>query len=263
MAHTEATPAESASAERAPAKASRIETDGRTRGMPARLDDLPLSRALPSESYLAAIIAHEISNPFTALMGRIDLMRSRKEFNAAMSRELDSMKNAASRIDKILTNLKTFSRRGHALPQTLALPSILDASVARFEDVHGQRGIHISVECPAVNVLANAELLVPVIAAVMETLCFRQAGLTRLAIGVEVHALDEEVGILFEDEGPPIGDEESARVFHPFGGREPSSWPGTYTLAYAYYIIRAWGGTFRFRQTESTSITEMMLALQP
>jgi signal transduction histidine kinase len=224
----------------------------------------PLSAALPIEQYLAAIIAHELSNPFTALAGRVDLMRSRKDLSAPLVRDLDAMKSANERIERILSNLKTFSRRDAPPARPVELLPLVQAAVELFRGSPNGERVEVSI-VPwegAVRAVVDPALLESVIAATLEALAARGGQLRAIEIRLAVNAQDEEVSLLFRDNGPEISEEEVARVFHPFGGHKLPAWAGAITLAYGYYIIRAWGGTFRFRSEGRDTITELCLALQ-
>lgn len=224
----------------------------------------PLSAALPIEQYLAAIIAHELSNPFTALAGRVDLMRGRKDTSGPLARDLDAMKSANERIDRILTNLKTFSRRDSPPPRPIELFPVMQAAVEAFQNAPAGRQVEVNI-IPwdgSVRVVADPSLLESVIAALLEALACRSSQLRTMDIRLSLNTPDEEVSLLIRDNGPEISEEDVARVFHPFGGVALPAWAGAITLAYGYYIIRAWGGTYRFRSEGRDMITELCLALQ-
>lgn len=234
----------------------------------ARLDTAPepepLSASLPIEQYLAAILAHELSNPFTALSGRVDLMRVRKDLPAALGRDLDAMKGANERIDRILTNLKAFSRRESPPARLMDLYPIVQSAVERFRETPRGQRVEVSVTArdTGIRAMVDPHLLGQCLGAILEALSGRSARIKHVEIRMETDNANEEVIMSFVDQGPTISEEDVARVFHPFGGTQLSTWHGAVTLAYTYYITRAWGGTFRFRTEGKDMVTDLCLALQ-
>lgn len=234
----------------------------------ARLDAAPepepLTAALPIEQYLAAILAHELSNPFTALSGRVDLMRVRKDLPAALVRDLDAMKSANDRIDRILTNLKAFSRRESPPARLMELYPIVQAAIERFRETPRGQRVEVSVHTrdSGLRAVVDPHLLNVCLGAILEALSGRSARIKHIEIRLDSDSPNEEVTISFVDQGPTISEDDVSRVFHPFGGTQLSAWHGAVTLAYTYYVTRAWGGTFRFRTEGKDMITDLCLALQ-
>lgn len=222
----------------------------------------PLSAQLPVEQYLAAILAHEISNPFTALSGRVDLMRTRKDLPVPYIRDLDAMKNANERIDRILTNLKAFARRETPLARPMDIVAPIEAAVARFaETPRGQRvSVRVESPTPVVKAVIEPTVLMTVVGASLEALSGRAKVIDTMTIRIHVDSGNEEVALVFSDQGPLISEEDVARVFHPFGGPALPSFPGAITLAYGYYMIRGWGGTYRFKHDGRTQSCELCLS---
>jgi len=227
----------------------------------------PLTASLPVERYLAAIIAHELSNPFTALAGRVDLMRNRKDVTAtaAVTRDLDAMRNANERIERILTNIKAFSRREGPPPRPVELMTVVRNAVSLFRatPLGSQVEVNIVEWSQPIRVLASPSLFCRSVAATIEAVVGRSPEIKSIDISLSTNEVDEEVSLLFCDQGPELTEEQMARVFHPFSGQTLPEWTGAVTLAYSYYIIRAWGGTYRFHSKGRDTITEMCLALQP
>ncbi len=224
----------------------------------------PLAASLPIEQYLAAIVAHELSNPFTAMSGRIDLMRSRKDLTAAQSRDIAAMRSAGARIARILANLKTFSRRDAPPARPIEILPVVQAALKRFRESPAGKKVDIRLkDWPGpVRATADPDLLEAVLAATFEVLAERHESVTTMDVSLSVNQADEEVSLCLVDDGPPFRDEDVARIFHPFGGDTLFTWGGIITLAYGYYVIRAWGGTFRFLTQDDRTVTELCLSLQ-
>lgn len=257
MAHGDKNPSASSRGNAQKQESARVEPTRYELGLEAEV----LAAALPIEQYLAAILAHELSNPFTALSGRVDLMRVRKDLPAALVRDLDAMKSANDRIDRILTNLKGFSRRETPAARPMEIYPVLQSAVERFRETpRGQRvEVTVHAQDTAVRAVMDPHLLAISIAAIIESLTGRSRHIKSMSIHIVTDPANEEATLVFTDQGPHISEEDMARVFHPFGGSQLPSWPSVITLAYTYYVTRAWGGTFRFRTDGKDMITELCL----
>lgn len=217
---------------------------------------------LPVERFLAAIVAHELGNPFTALLGRLEMLEIRKGLPDSVRRDLEAMRTAGDRMAGILENLKTFSRGDVARPREVVLKECVEAAVARFDALHP--GVSVSLKPPPgrMKVQADPGLLEEVLVASWSALAQRGDPITRMEVGWGQDAEVDEISVVMKDDGRFLTEEEVARVFHPFSGSELAGWRGLVTLSYGYYIIRAWGGTFRFPKA-STPTSELCLVALP
>jgi len=220
---------------------------------------VPRHGEIPVERYLSAIIAHELGNPFTALLGRLELLEIRKGMPDGVRRDLEAMRTAGDRMARILENLKAFSRGESTRPRGVTLSTAIQAAATRFATL--EPGIEvIQNPVPAkLKVQAEPEMLEECIVATLQAMVDRGGEtVTRVELGWGQDAEVDEISVVMQDDGRLLTEDEVDRVFHPFSGTELNSWRGLVTLSYGYYIIRAWGGTFRFPRS-GVSTTELCL----
>lgn len=230
---------------------------------PGAVGSVPTVRPgeLPVERYLAAIVAHELGNPFTALLGRLEMLEIRKGLPDGVRRDLEAMRTAGDRMHRILENLKTFSRGDTHRPQEVALAPIVEAALARFAALNPDIKLRARLPPDHVKVQADGALLEEVVVSSLSALSVRSGVVSWMEIDWGEDSEVDEISVVMRDDGRPLTEEEIARVFHPFSGAELSSWRGLVTLSYGYYIIRAWGGTFRFPRGEKPTSELCLVAL--
>jgi len=84
--------------------------DESNRAVRAARDQVVRSARLASVGTLAAGIAHEVGNPLGAIIGFVDVARSRAEKAGADVELLDSIRGEAGRIDRIVRGLLDYAR---------------------------------------------------------------------------------------------------------------------------------------------------------
>ena len=115
--------------------------DETNRELTAARDQVVRSARLASVGTLAAGIAHEVGNPLGAIIGFVDVARTRAERAGEDTELLDSIRGEASRIDRIVRGLLDFAR-----PQgTTARPETVGAVVARVHGVLESQGRLVAV----------------------------------------------------------------------------------------------------------------------
>jgi two-component system, NtrC family, sensor kinase len=98
---------------------------------------------LASTGTLAAGIAHELGNPLGALMAYVDVARLRAEGEGADTTLLDSVKEEALRIDRIIRSLLDFARSR----ESSAAPQEVWPVVERVRELLEAQGRMEGVEC--------------------------------------------------------------------------------------------------------------------
>jgi C4-dicarboxylate-specific signal transduction histidine kinase len=98
---------------------------------------------LASTGTLASGIAHELGNPLGALLAYVDVARSRAEANGEDTELLDSMREEAIRIDRIIRSLLDFARSKEAGPGPLDCWPVVE----RVRDLLKAQGRLEGVDC--------------------------------------------------------------------------------------------------------------------
>lgn len=226
-------------------------------------DEYDSSSQFSYEKYLAAIIAHELSNPFTALVGRVELIKNRKDLPSYLLRDLDAMKSANDRIEKILSNLKIFSRLDIKPPKLVSLYETFEKSWNEIIEKWENSKIELthSINESIGTIIANKVLLKDVIVSTTNSILGRSSEISICRITALRNNVDEEVIITIKDDGPEITESEILPIFHPFGQYSPNALQFTMPLAYNYYVIRPWGGSIRFQKEDNAMVTNLCFSL--
>lgn len=128
--------AESAARERALLAANIESLDASNRELRAARDQVVRSARLASAGTLAAGIAHEVGNPLGAILGFVDVARSRARRDGADTEILDAIRDEAVRIDRIVRGLLDYARPGPVSPE----PSTAGQVVARVRELLERQG---------------------------------------------------------------------------------------------------------------------------
>ena len=99
----------------------------------AARDQVIHAARLASVGTLAAGIAHEVGNPLGAIMGYVDVARSRARRDGGDTELLDSIREAAARIDRIVRGLLDYARPREAEPGPVSPAPVVDKVRAFLE----------------------------------------------------------------------------------------------------------------------------------
>ncbi len=161
-----------AEADRAALVANIESLDATNRELRAARDQVVRAARLASVGTLAAGIAHEVGNPLGAILGFVDVARSRVVREGGDPELLDAVRDEARRIDRIVRGLLDYARASDGGEEPKALVDV----VARVRDLLERQGkfteveaswnvggsVSLKVEQPAqleqvlVNILLNA-----------------------------------------------------------------------------------------------------------
>ena len=215
---------------------------------------------LPVERYLSAIIAHELGNPFTAFIGRLEMLEMRKGLPDSARRDLEATRQAGDRMTRILESIKNFSRGTMGRPGDVTLQTVMERAAARGRALFPDITLEGSLPGPDIKVKADAQLLEEALVTTLETLASRRGGISTMTMSWDQDKEIEEISVTLVDDGPSMSEGSIAKLFHPFSGNEPPGSKGLISLSYAYYVIRAWGGTYRFPRAEMATAELCLVA---
>lgn len=200
-----------------------------------RLEErVALAERLASISTMAAGMAHEINNPLAATVGNVEFALNRLDelgeeakaqglpawvtqaLNEA-GEALQDARNAGTRVQHIVRDLKKFSRAEEPTTAPLDLPDVLQAALAVTRHLI-QVGTHVRPRLGTTPlVLANEGRLVQVFANLLTNAI--QASADALHHTVDISTSTDALGravIEVRDSGQGIRSEDLPRIFEPF-----------------------------------------------
>ncbi len=178
---------------------------------------------LASLGRLSASIAHEIRNPLSTINHASQLLAESTQLDTADQRLLTMVENQVSRINNIITNVLSISRRTAAKPQKVDVAECLSRIIAQLNEA-------LSIEIQADISLNHTPFLVPFdegqLQQVLTNLIdnairysFKQQGVYWL--GVKGEIVDGKGRLAIYDKGAGIAEEDIEKVFEPFYTTNP------------------------------------------
>jgi two-component system NtrC family sensor kinase len=222
---------------------------------------LELCRAerLAGLGMLAAGVAHEINNPLAVIRGNAELLQSAIPEDSENREEADAIVEEAIRIERIVNNLRAFSRNGMKRVSTFSLGTMLDTilnqighqiPLDRYRVMRDYRERDVEIDGDRdqlrqvfTNLIINGLQAMP------------EGG--ELVISTDPDLAEQRVKVTVRDNGCGIQDKDKERLFSPFFSTKAH---GTgLGLAVSYGIVRDHGGDIRFESRAGEGATFMVL----
>lgn len=209
------------------------------------------SEKLAAVGTLTAGVAHEINNPLAGIS--IGLRRLKKEpENINQVKEYAvMMQEALARIEKVVNDLLTFSRKDDEVYEIVKLAEIVQNAVklARYR-VKSEK-IQISLENRSAGVSVNAspnrleQVFLNIIINSIDSILEKMDKQPTLEgkVFVSISEINDSVQVLFDDNGLGIPEEIKDKIFDPFFTTKEVGKGTGLGLSVSYEIIRNHGGT--------------------
>ncbi len=198
---------------------------------------------------LSAGISHELNQPLAALQTFADnalalLDRGR---HAEVAENLAMISDLIERTGRIVRQLKTFSRKESATPQTVLLASAFEHALLLVEPRRRASGasIQLNQANPELRVLAEGGRLEQVLVNLLLNGLDAMQGKTSPCLEISAERKDATVSIRIRDHGTGIDDEVRSHLFEPFYTTKPASEGLGLGLAISLTIVESYGGTLR------------------
>jgi len=206
-------------------------------------DSLVRSEKLATTGRLAAGVAHEIGNPLGAILGYLELARTRSGPEARQF--LDCIDREVGRIDRTVRELLDFSRpAGIGKLSALDLRASVEAAVRLASVQKRLKAVEFDLELPAgLAVMAEAHHLSQVLVNVLLNAGDAMGGEGKVVL--RAARAGEKIELRVRDSGPGIPPENLARIFDPFfTTKEPGEGTGL-GLSICHRILESFGGEIR------------------
>ncbi len=209
---------------------SRVEREAELResyvALEAAQDQLVQVSKLSAVGQLGAGIAHELNQPLTAIRGFTErILRHRDRSVADASAPLTIIADEASRMTRIVDNLRTFARESHLELTRVDVRVPVENALMLVREQLRHDGVQLTTrysdELPDV-----------------------WTGPRRLS--VDARANGRYVHVRFENSGPSVPEDVVARLFDPFFTTKPPDRGTGLGLSIAYGILRDHDGEIRY-----------------
>jgi two-component system NtrC family sensor kinase len=225
--------------------------------------DLAKAERLAGLGLLSAGVAHEINNPLAVIRGNAELLQDMLATDADGQEEADEIIQETARIERIVANLRVFSRSGLKRVSSFSLGRLLDdildqighqIPLERYRIIRGYWGSDTELEGDRdqlrqvfTNLVINGLQAMP------------EGG--ELAVNTEPDPDGEKVQVIILDHGNGIRDEDMDKLFTPFFSTKPR---GTgLGLAVSYGIVSDHGGEIQVESREGHgAVFTVLLPLQ-
>lgn len=241
--------------ERARLAAKVEELTAANRALAEARESLLRAEKLATIGRLAAGVAHEVGNPLAAIVGYVELARSRVQGGAEEEADdcLARIAAEAQRIDRTVNELLDFSRPAPIALAPVELGAIVDASLRLARVQSRFRHVEVSLDIPedAPRVLADEHALAQVLVNLFLNAGDAMGGQGMLR--VSARAVEQvppgretprarRVVLALADSGPGIPRDDLSRIFDPFfTTKEPGKGTGL-GLAICHRIVESFGG---------------------
>ena len=205
---------------------------------------------LAAIGFLGAGVAHEINNPISVVVTRLELIRrslQKGEIDKAV-KDLEVVSRHAQRIGRIAGNLLAFSRPKSGGLGPVSLPAAVKSVVELIEYPVTKKGIRIHLELDEAQPLAwgTASGMEQVIYNIVFNAyqALSEGGVITISTGMGQR---DTVELSVADNGPGIPEETLNRIFEPFFTTKEVGQGSGLGLSISYGLVRDSGGEIEVR----------------
>ena len=218
---------------------------------------------------MASGIAHEINSPLAVIKthaGLIkDILGDESPDLSEATRLLEQIDEVASRIAKIISGLRTFSREGGSDPfLPTNLQRLIDETLLFCHGETSKNNIHLSVRVPAgLEIKCRATQISQVILNVVNNSCDAIADRPDKWIRIEAAESGDFVEISVTDSGSGIEKRIRAQMFEPFFTTKELGKGSGLGLSISYGIAKIHGGELRYDEESPNTRFVVRLSKAP
>jgi two-component system sensor histidine kinase PhcS len=199
---------------------------------------------------LSAGLLHELNNPvnYSLMAVNMALKETAARDNASLRECLDDAREGMQRVQKIVTDLKTFAyqKPGEEGNRVFLLEKAIESALRLTG--YELKNIEVSLELPQdTHVRGDEPAIIGVLINLLTNaaVALRTAAQPTPAIGLRAHSQDGRLHLALRDNGTGIAPENLGRVFEPFFTTRDVGQGLGLGLSVSYAIIQRHGGTLR------------------
>ncbi|TLM65709.1 MAG: HAMP domain-containing protein [Deltaproteobacteria bacterium] len=226
--------------------------------------ELAQAERLAEVGLLAAGVAHEINNPLAIIRGNAELLQMSLPETAEQQEEIDVILRQTTRVERIVGQLRSFSRSQGSRPGPVDPARLLDDILEQIGHQQALDGVVVERRYqPALTLHADGEQLRQVCTNLILNALQAMAGRGTLTLETAADETGACGRIRVLDTGPGLPPDAADRLFTPFYTTKPQ---GTgLGLSVSYGIVREHGGQIEAanRTGSSGAVFTVTLPLSP
>ncbi len=222
------------------------------------------SEKLAATGLLAAGLCHEINNPLSVVLNRIECIRmeaGEMEVPEGFIRDLEVIYANLSRVSSVVQNLLVFSRHHPVRFEVVNIKDILDDVMHILKDELLSRGCTVLTEFSerASTLYCDRERICQVLRNLLSNAIDSMPEGGRIWISTSPSARAGYIEMAVKDEGIGIPEEHLPRIFDPFFTTKPLGEGTGLGLSICYGIVKAHRGEIRVESTPHIGTTFRLL----
>lgn len=214
-------------------------------------DRLIQSEKLAATGELSAGLCHEINNPISIILNRIECLRMEADelsLSPTVLKDLNVIYNNAAKVSTLVQDLLIFSRHHPVEFQPVNLSALLDRVIGTLQGVLDENGCRIHVRIPAgiPPAVGDSDRLEQVFRNLIANAADAMPWGGDIVIEAERDGdRSDRVTIHIRDEGEGISQENLLRIFDPFFTTKKLGRGSGLGLPICYGIIKSHGGDIK------------------
>ncbi len=229
----------------------------RTRQLEQAYEELVQNEKLSAVGRLAAGVVHEVLNPMTVAVGRIDMTLIDSALPAEDNRSLKIAQEEILRGVRIMDNLRDFSKQRPPKREAVDLNALADRTLELVVHETRRKSIEVTKNFESLpEVRVDLDQLSQVFLNLVNNAIDALEESGHLALETEVLEEDDKqyVAVRFVDDGAGIPEENLSRIFDPFFTTKGDEGTGL-GLAICQGIVDVHGGQIRLESTVGKGTT--------
>lgn len=209
-------------------------------------EQLHASQKLSALGQLSASLAHEVKNPLAGIRGAAEILADdfpadhpKHEFATILLKETNRLSNT---VEEVLRYSKRQHPTGNA-PRLESLPRVLERVSTLLDNSFRSKNVklYLKLSDDAEDIFIDGDKMSQVFINLLLNSC--EALEPKQQITVSVQESDNQIEILFQDNGPGVPKDVQSKIFDPFyTTREEGTGLG---LAISSRIVESYGGSIR------------------